>query len=404
MNAEVLRQHDQLTSCMGGYGLFCKLCGKQFTRPENCQKHISRGCSNSSQSSSSDIGSVSEVEEVPSCGFECKTCGKQLSTFRGLKDHVLGQKCPKYALKRISRNLPSQTVELSGLQDGSSPVPGLDVKTGLGRCLNQESGTCSKDPSKNALIPDSVIGQSGDQKPIAGHPDSYPHADFQQGPLNQTINIHANSINVYNNPKIENMQSTVNNITQQVNAIASDNAQINVQTNDTRSSNCVSDEPKPMVLRGLGSEDLSVLTEEKALEILRSGAFAYQNILKLVHSQDCNKNFYLGSKRDRTVQYFNTHGSVVTGDMNSVLLDIVYSNIDRLDMMYDDYGEKLTQQHKRTFQRIMDKHDYGGKDDDYRRQTYLFMLDHSKDHRKHVADYLKQMKATNTINAKSAKS
>ncbi len=404
MNAEALRQHDQLTSSMGGYGLSCKLCGKQFTRPENCQKHISRGCSNSSQSSSSDIGSLSEVEETSSSGFECKLCGKQLSTFRGLKDHVVGQKCPKYALKRISRNQVSQQGELSGLQDGSSPGPGLDVKTGLGRGLKLESGTCSKDPSKNALIPVSVIDQSGDQKPIAGHPDSHPHADFQQGPLNQTINIHANSINVYNNPKIENMQSTVNNIAQQVNAIASDNAQINVQANDNRIGSRMSDEPKPPVLHGLGREDLSVLTEEKALEILRSGAFAYQNILKLVHSQDCNKNFYLGSKRDRTVQYFNTQGSVVTGDMNSVLLDIVYSNIDRLDMMYDDYGEKLTQQHKRTFQRIMDKHDYGGKDDDYRRQTYLFMLDHSKDHKKHIAEYLKQMKATKAITAKSAKS
>jgi hypothetical protein len=211
--------------------------------------------------------------------------------------------------------------------------------------------------------------------------------------LNQTINIHANSINVYNNPKIENMQQTVNNIAQQVNAIAADNAQINIHANDNRSANAGSTEPKVPVLHGLGNEDLSVVTEEKALEILRSGAFAYQNILKLVHSQDCNKNFYLGSKRDRTVQYFNTQGSVVTGDMNTVLLDIVYSNIDRLDMMYDDYGEKLTQQHKRTFQRIMDKHDYGGKDDDYRRQTYMFMLDNSKDHKKHVADYLKQMKA-----------
>ncbi len=73
--------------------------------------------------------------------------------------------------------------------------------------------------------------------------------------------------------------------------------------------------------------------------------------------------------------------------MNTVILDIVYTNIDRLDNMYDNFNDKLTPQHKRTFQRIMDKHDYGKKDKDYSRQTYLFMTDTSKDHKAQISKH-----------------
>lgn len=386
MNAESLALHNKMMSSMVLTSLFCKLCGKRFTRPENCRKHITSGKCTSSQSSTSDESTISDVDETQSSVFQCKMCGKQLSTFRSLKDHITGQKCSKTALQRQARVYGGSESGLQSLKDETSFSSGFNAKLVLSGARNSCPNPASRELDKIALIGVTADMQNSDTNLIQRRIETPSHVDLQTSPLSQTINIHANSINVYNNSNIANNPTTVN-------ANASDNGQINIQANDNRSGGSADDMVKQVevkrILRGLGDEDLSVITEEKALEILRSGAFAYQNILKLIHSQDCNKNFYLGSKRDRTIQYFSKQGSVVTGDMNTVLLDIVYTNIDRLDIMYDDYGDKLTPQHKRTFQRIMDKHDYGGKDDDYRRQTYLFMLDHSKDHRQHVAEYLK---------------
>jgi hypothetical protein len=380
----------------------CKSCGKEFKQFKYLKDHIyAKICQNIIQERSipEQPRDIPTISSTPQTGEHvCKSCGKEFKQFKYLKDHIYARICQNKT-QTLSDDKTVSNFSTTIASDGQTTSnPGNGILT-----IRQSSqGSLTKEPKPEKASRTSqkklALIQKENTCELCGntylHKSSLSrHRGTCLGQPLSKVGEHEESSQVTDikfsgSGGQMNMKSQVQNIaTQNINNSTNTmNNTINNTLNHITNNNNLSLDIK---VNPFGKEDISSMTESEKLGILKTGANAFKNLLKYTYDKPENKNLYILNKRDRTIQFLNNMFQLETGDMHDVLSEVVCNNINNLDMLYDDVGDKMDPVSKRTFERISSKYQKGDKDDAYKRLSFLYLLDASAINKKHLHNFLR---------------
>ncbi len=343
----------------------------------------------------------------------CKSCGKEFKKFKFLKDHIYAQICATTTRWRSEDRPVSYFLEHEGndanFSEKKKSTGCLAVKTkteieSIVEDTNNESN--NKDKQKKTRVSQKMLAVvlaenkcelcsrtylhksslSRHRSTCIGFPLSKVGAE--NGIINkQEVNQDINKVAIKDSGQMNTQCSVQNNDNSTHNT---DNSTHNTDNSTHNTQHITNNNNVDVAIKinPFGMENISNMTEQEKLDILKTGAFAFRNLLKYTYSIPENKNVYLLNKRDKTVQFLNTAFQLETGDMNEILAELVCNNINNLDSIYDDVGDKLDHVSKRTFERVSSKYQTGEKDDAYKRTSFLYLLDASAINKAHIHNFL----------------
>lgn len=338
--------------------------------------------------------------------YSCKLCCKTFKKFKYLKDHIYSQKCLEETPWRLDANSVSYFSEKLALKDSFREndknldhrtiipynFPGNPVVT----TENKQKTTRNSQKMLNIVLKENCCefctraylhksSLSRHRATCLGLKLAKMEEDSGEQTKTTTPATQPTQI-MFSGTNQLNVGSNVQNIANQTHTINSHNTMNNINTLNTTTNTTTN--KVDIKINPFGCEDISNMSEAEKLEILKSGAFAFKNLLKYTYSLPENQNVFLLNKRDKTVQFLNSLLQIETGDMDEILADMVLNNINRLDEMYDDVGDKLDRVAKRTFERIAAKYQAGDKDDAYKRIGFMYLIDASAINKKHIHNFL----------------
>ncbi len=260
--------------------------------------------------------SVSNAKE-----FLCIFCNKEFSTKFNQERH---QKTCKANQQEHSQNLDISNIIDKIMNNKNTNNKDLIFK--IDKNGNTQICICkSNDLIQNNLQPIST-------KPISTRPI-----------LNRNINIPEIEIDDNNNVIIPvNTTSNTNNNSNTNNGnIATSNASItNITTNITNNYNDTTPGVYPF-----GSENINFLTEAETLEILKSPNGA-NLVLQKIYSHIDNNNFMRMNKKDKTLEYIESHNTIISCDTKEFITKMYEQSKNLLQRIFFHCYKKLSEENK----------------------------------------------------------
>ncbi len=134
----------------------------------------------------------------------------------------------------------------------------------------------------------------------------------------------------------------------------------------------------------LGKEDLSFITSKDKRRILKCKYDGIIELTKLIYSKPENMNFYKPNKKEDVMAYINEKGQLQHGNYSIVSNDIINSNMNRFDIMYEKEGNNLNENTKRQLNNVINDNDRNRTLPRYQNQFDLYVMDSNKTHKRQI--------------------
>jgi len=134
----------------------------------------------------------------------------------------------------------------------------------------------------------------------------------------------------------------------------------------------------------LGKEDLSFITSSDKRRILKCKYDGFIELTKLIYSKPENMNFYKPNKKEDVMAYINEKGQLQHGNYSIVSNDIINSNMNRFDIMYEKEGNNLNENTKRQLNNVINDNDRNKTLPRYQNQFDLYVMDSNKTHKRQI--------------------
>ena len=95
-------------------------------------------------------------------------------------------------------------------------------------------------------------------------------------------------------------------------------------------------------------------------------------------------NFYKPNKKEDVMAYINNEGELQHGNYSIVSNDIINSNMNRFDILYESEGSKLNSNTRRQIENVIDDNDRNKTLSRYENQFGLYVMDSNKMHKKEI--------------------
>jgi len=138
----------------------------------------------------------------------------------------------------------------------------------------------------------------------------------------------------------------------------------------------------------LGQEDLSTLTKEEKLKILGRVYNAVPELIKTIHNKPNNRNFYLSNMNKNIVGFINQQNELEYGDYGDICQQIIEDNACRLDTLYGELENEVSDSICKRLEKVIEKNDNGELDDKYIDNIKFFIINNAKKNKKTITDYI----------------
>jgi hypothetical protein len=138
----------------------------------------------------------------------------------------------------------------------------------------------------------------------------------------------------------------------------------------------------------LGKEDISFITEDIKMSILENIYMAVPELIKTVHNQDCNRNFFIKNMNKQIMGYIDSDNKIKFDDYKNVLEKIVDNNIDRVNDFYIDLHDQIKETCQMKIQKMIESSNCGDLNDKYIENIKYYVLDNTNRNRQMIKDVI----------------
>jgi hypothetical protein len=198
-------------------------------------------------------------------------------------------------------------------------------------------------------------------------------------------------IEKYNNHKSSKKQLVIhnnnttnsNNITNNTNNNSHNNTTNNIQQNNNIT----------IKINPLGKEDLSFLTEKDKLEILMKQFMGVPELIKRIHDNPVNNNFYLPNVNKKIMAYLNKENKLEYDHYNDICSKIIDENKDRFDDLFHEFKNKVNSRIRDKIRDVVLEHDTNMKiNEKYTEDIRFNIMSSSKEIKEKIDKYIKEIK------------
>ena len=200
-------------------------------------------------------------------------------------------------------------------------------------------------------------------------------------------------IEKYNNHKLsKNKQLVINNNNNITNNNNTTNNTINNNNNGTINNVTININP-------LGQEDISFLTEEDKLNILAKRFMGVPELIKLIHNNPNNKNYYMPNVNKRIIAYLNKDNELEYDDYDIIIRKLIDDNKDRFDEFFYELRDKINSKIIDKVSDVVLEHDNNENiNDKYSKDIKYNIMSKSREIKETIDNYLKELKELVRVN------
>ena len=204
-----------------------------------------------------------------------------------------------------------------------------------------------------------------------------------------------NLIDKYNNHKkttktlalINNKNNTIKTINTNNN-----NSYNTTHTNSHNTTNNNIQNNITLKINPLGKEDISFLTEKDKLKILSKRYMGVPELIKMIHDNPSNHNFYLPNVNKKVMAYLNGENKLEYEHYNLICNQIVDDNIERFDKFFNELGDKLNNTIKPKVDKVVeDNNSSSNISNKYIEDIKFYLMNRSKEYKKDITDYVNKL-------------
>ena len=142
----------------------------------------------------------------------------------------------------------------------------------------------------------------------------------------------------------------------------------------------------------LGKEDISFLTEKDKLKILSKRYMGVPELIKMIHDNPSNHNFYLPNVNKKVLAYLNGENKLEYEHYNLICNQIVDDNIERFDKFFNELGDKLNKTIKPKVDKVVeDNNSSSNISSKYIEDIKFYLMNRSKEYKKDITDYVNKL-------------
>ena len=239
--------------------------------------------------------------------------------------------------------------------------------------------SCLKIPKnfKNALIEKYYKDKRNKNKQLAliiNHEDDCEsnkldiHNNYKLSNGDKNGNSNMSSNNIINNTTNNNSNNTINNFQQ--------NNNITVKINP------------------LGKEDISFLTDKDKLEILMKRYMGVPELIKRVHDNPSNHNFYMPNVNKKILAYLNNENKLEYDNYDEVCDQIIEDNIQRFDDFFGELEQEMNKSIKNKVRKVIEDNNKDVKiNKKYIDDIKYYLMNRSKEYKNDISDYINKIDA-----------
>jgi hypothetical protein len=194
-------------------------------------------------------------------------------------------------------------------------------------------------------------------------------------------------IDKYNSHKGSNKQLVINNNNNNINN--SNNVIHNtINNNNNGIINNITVKINP-----LGKEDLSFLTEKDKLEILMKRYMGVPELIKRIHDNPVNSNFYLPNVNKKILAYINDDNKIEYDHYEDICNKIIDDNKDRFDDFFYELKNKINTKIIDKVKDVVLEHDNNDKiNDKYSDDIKFNVMSKSREIKDTIDNYIRDIK------------
>ena len=157
----------------------------------------------------------------------------------------------------------------------------------------------------------------------------------------------------------------------------SNNNIINIQTNIN------------LKINPLGKEDISFLTDKDKMEILMKRYMGVPELIKKIHDNPCNHNFFIPNLNKKILAYLNNENKIEYDNYNDICDQIIEDNIERFDDFFNKLGNKLNNTVKNKVNKVVEDNNTSQKiTKKYADDIKYYLMNKSKEYKKDINSYI----------------
>jgi len=138
----------------------------------------------------------------------------------------------------------------------------------------------------------------------------------------------------------------------------------------------------------IGKEDTSFLTKKDKLRILGRIYNSIPELIKTIHDNPVNRNFFLPNTNKNIVACINNANKIEYSDYNQMCQKILQDNVDRLDELFNELEAEVNESIKSRLGRVLQKVENGELDKKYLRDIKLYIFNASKRNKDDITNYI----------------
>ena len=142
----------------------------------------------------------------------------------------------------------------------------------------------------------------------------------------------------------------------------------------------------------LGKEDLSFLTDNDKIAILMKRYMGVPELIKKIHNNPCNHNFFLPNVNKKIMAYLNKDNKLEYDNYNEVCDQIVEDNIQRFDEIFNEIGNKLNSNIKSRVNKVVqDNNTSEIINKKYIEDIKFYLMNKSKEYKKDINEFISNL-------------
>ena len=148
----------------------------------------------------------------------------------------------------------------------------------------------------------------------------------------------------------------------------------------------------------LGQEDLSFLTKEEKLRILKRKYMGVPELIKKIHNNPVNHNVFIPNINKNILAYINKDNKVEYDNYNDVCEQIIEDNIQRFDKFFNELEKDLNVTIKTRLKKVMEENNEGDFNEKYMNDIKYYLINITKQNKKDITDYLTNLEKKLELN------
>jgi hypothetical protein len=138
----------------------------------------------------------------------------------------------------------------------------------------------------------------------------------------------------------------------------------------------------------VGKEDTSFLTKQDKLRILGRIYNSIPELIKTIHDNPVNRNFFLPNTNKNIVACLNNSNQIEYNDYNQMCQKILQDNVDRLDELFNELETDVNESIKCRLGSVLQKVEKGELDKKYLKDIKLYIFNASKRNKEDITNYI----------------